>query len=99
MPIPTEPIGSIPRPGELVAAFEDRATGRIDADVLGGLIDHAAADTIRHFEAIGSPVLTGGEQGKPSFATYPIARDDGHGPRRRGDPDRRRQRLFAGGIP
>ena len=30
-------------------------------------------DTLRRFEAIGSAVVTDGEQRKPSFATYPIA--------------------------
>jgi 5-methyltetrahydropteroyltriglutamate--homocysteine methyltransferase len=29
-------------------------------------------DTIEKFEATGSPVITDGEQTKPSFATYPI---------------------------
>lgn len=32
----------------------------------------ATADTIRRFEATGSPVITDGEQSKPSFATYPV---------------------------
>jgi 5-methyltetrahydropteroyltriglutamate--homocysteine methyltransferase len=30
-------------------------------------------DTIKRFEATGSPVITDGEQTKPSFATYPIS--------------------------
>ena len=30
-------------------------------------------DTLRRFEATGSPVVTDGEQRKPSFATYPVA--------------------------
>jgi 5-methyltetrahydropteroyltriglutamate--homocysteine methyltransferase len=39
-----------------------------------GLIgDAAVADTIRRMEETGSPVVTDGEQTKPSFATYPIA--------------------------
>jgi len=29
--------------------------------------------TIKRFEATGSPVITDGEQTKPSFATYPVA--------------------------
>src|SRR5262249_46978677 len=32
----------------------------------------AVRDTIERFEATGSPVITDGEQRKPSFATYPI---------------------------
>jgi 5-methyltetrahydropteroyltriglutamate--homocysteine methyltransferase len=36
------------------------------------VVDRALEDTIRRFEATGSPVITDGEQTKPSFATYPI---------------------------
>src|SRR5216684_1283344 len=56
MPIPTEPIGSIPRPPELVA----------------GMGQLAVRDTIQRFEATGSPVISDGEQSKPSFVSYPI---------------------------
>jgi 5-methyltetrahydropteroyltriglutamate--homocysteine methyltransferase len=63
--IPTEPIGSIPRPAKLVAALQNRDP----ADVL---FDEAVRDTIRELEATGSPVISDGEQRKPSFATYPI---------------------------
>ncbi len=69
MPIPTEPIGSIPRPPELIAAMQDSA---FSADELEGLYEDAVRDTISRFEATGSPVITDGEQRKPSFATYPI---------------------------
>lgn len=58
MPMPTEPIGSIPRPDYLLAD--------------GTLVDRALAETIERLAATGSPVLTDGEQGKPSFATYPL---------------------------
>ena len=34
--------------------------------------DRAIRDTIQQFEATGSPVITDGEQSKPSFVTYPI---------------------------
>jgi 5-methyltetrahydropteroyltriglutamate--homocysteine methyltransferase len=69
MAIPTEPIGSIPRPPELVAGLQ----AAVPADELEPLFDEAARDTIQRFEATGSPVVTDGEQRKPSFATYPIA--------------------------
>ena len=69
MPIPTEPIGSIPRPTELVAAMLDAET---PAAKLQGLYESALKDTIARFEATGSPVIADGEQTKPSFATYPI---------------------------
>src|SRR5256884_8384923 len=72
MPIPTEPIGSIPRPPELVAGIQQSAAGRFSPDQLVRLQDAAIHDTIRRFEATDSPVITDGEQAKPSFATYPI---------------------------
>jgi 5-methyltetrahydropteroyltriglutamate--homocysteine methyltransferase len=70
--LPTEPIGSIPRPAALiegVQAFED---GRSSQQELDALYDSAIRDTIRRFEATGSPVISDGEQGKQSFATYSI---------------------------
>jgi 5-methyltetrahydropteroyltriglutamate--homocysteine methyltransferase len=72
MAIPTEPIGSIPRPPELVAAMGQLASGRISPDRMKSLYEGATRDTIQRFEATGSPVITDGEQSKPSFVTYPI---------------------------
>jgi 5-methyltetrahydropteroyltriglutamate--homocysteine methyltransferase len=69
MSIPTEPIGSIPRPPELIAAMQDSA---ISAAELEALYGDAVRDTVARFEATGSPVITDGEQRKPSFVTYPI---------------------------
>lgn len=68
MLIPTEPIGSIPRPPELIAAAnQDTAAGpQLDA-----MYDEAVRDTIARFEATGSPVITDGEQRKyHNFWTY-----------------------------
>jgi methionine synthase II (cobalamin-independent) len=73
MTLPTEPIGSIPRSPELQQGMADAAAGRIDGASLDALFDAAVRDTIARFEATGSPVITDGEQRKPSFATYPIA--------------------------
>jgi 5-methyltetrahydropteroyltriglutamate--homocysteine methyltransferase len=72
MPIPTEPIGSIPRPPELIAGMAGFTAGRTSQEQLRSLYDRALRDTIQRFEATGSPVITDGEQAKPSFATYPI---------------------------
>src|ERR1051326_5198679 len=72
MPIPTEPIGSIPRPPELIAGAQQLAAGRLSRDQFARLEEAAIHDTIRRFEATESPVITDGEQAKPSFATYPI---------------------------
>lgn len=35
-------------------------------------VEAAVRETIRRFEETGSPVITDGEQGKPSFVTYPL---------------------------
>src|SRR5690349_12617503 len=68
MKIPTEPIGSIPRPGNLIKAMTSNASPQ----EVSKLMDEALKDTLKKFEQTGSPVITDGEQLKPSFATYPI---------------------------
>lgn len=63
MSIPTEPIGSIPRPPELIEAVARRG-GVADAPELEPLYRAAVKDTVARFEATGSPVITEGEQRK-----------------------------------
>jgi 5-methyltetrahydropteroyltriglutamate--homocysteine methyltransferase len=63
MPIPTEPIGSIPRPPALIDAVAARG-GQSDDPALEPLYLAAIQDTIARFEATGSPVITDGEQRK-----------------------------------
>ncbi len=72
MAIPTEPIGSIPRPQSLISAIAAFDAGEIGAEDLRQAEREALRLTLRRFEATGSPVVTDGEQTKPSFATYPI---------------------------
>jgi 5-methyltetrahydropteroyltriglutamate--homocysteine methyltransferase len=72
MLIPTEPIGSIPRPPEVIAAWRDRQAGQLSTERFQQILNGALLDTIRRFEATGSPVITDGEQTKSSFATYPL---------------------------
>lgn len=72
MAIQTEPIGSIPRPKYLVDAMSAYSQQQIDKAELSKLFDDALKDTLRRFEETGSPVISDGEQTKPSFATYPI---------------------------
>ena len=70
MKIPTEPIGSIPRPASLVEAAE-RMGG--DDPSLAAAYDAAVRDTVKQFEATGSPVITDGEQWKyQNFWTYSV---------------------------
>lgn len=72
MPIPTEPIGSIPRSSELLTAMRARAAGQMSEDRFHAAEEAALRDTIKCMEETGSPVITDGEQTKPSFATYPL---------------------------
>ena len=68
MTIPTEPIGSIPRPLKLLEAINRLGSSHPS---LEPLFDEAIRDTIEQFEATGSPVVTDGEQRKyQNFATY-----------------------------
>jgi 5-methyltetrahydropteroyltriglutamate--homocysteine methyltransferase len=68
--IPTEPIGSVPRPPGLIAAV---ARAGEDARELGSLFEEAVRDTVERFEATGSPVVTDGEQRKyHNFWTYSV---------------------------
>jgi 5-methyltetrahydropteroyltriglutamate--homocysteine methyltransferase len=70
--LPTEPIGSIPRPAALIEGVQGFRAGRISPSELNAIYDVAVQDTIRCLEATGSPVITDGEQAKHSFATYSI---------------------------
>jgi 5-methyltetrahydropteroyltriglutamate--homocysteine methyltransferase len=72
MVLPTEPIGSIPRPAALVEGIQGFQAGRISQSELIALYDAAVQDTIQRLEATGSPVITDGEQAKHSWATYSI---------------------------
>jgi 5-methyltetrahydropteroyltriglutamate--homocysteine methyltransferase len=71
--IPTEPIGSIPRPPELLRGIQAFSAGKISRAELDILYDAALRDTIDRFEATGSPVISDGEQRKESFVTYPLS--------------------------
>src|SRR6266481_1914518 len=68
--IPTEPIGSIPRPVDLI---ERVAKGDSEDRELAPFYEDAIRDTIERFEATGSPVITDGEQRKyHNFWTYGV---------------------------
>ena len=68
MTIPTEPIGSIPRPPALIDAVAELGA---DNPRLEPLYENAIRDTVERFEATGSPVISDGEQRKyHNFWTY-----------------------------
>jgi len=73
MPIPTEPVGSLPRPAKLQAAIADYDAGKITKEELKVEQDAACRDSIKRMEATGAPIVSDGEQRASSFATYPLA--------------------------
>ena len=71
MKIPTEPIGSIPRPVRLIEAIAE--AGDFSDPSLDSLYEEAIRDTIQEFEDTGSPIITDGEQRKyHNFWTYSV---------------------------
>jgi 5-methyltetrahydropteroyltriglutamate--homocysteine methyltransferase len=71
MKIPTEPIGSLPRPKTLIDAIAK--TGHGAAPALETLYGEATRSAILGLEATGSPVVTDGEQRKyQNFWTYSV---------------------------
>ena len=70
--IPTEPVGSQPRPSKLQAAYADYDAGKITKEQLEAEQDEAVQDSIRRGEATGAPIISDGEQRWSSFATYAI---------------------------
>ena len=72
MPIPTELVGSLPRPEKLQNAYQDLDDGKIEVSDLAKLQEEAAEDSIKRLEQTGETLVTDGEQRESSFATYPI---------------------------
>ena len=70
--IPTENIGSIPRSPSLLQAIVSHQAGNLSQEQLDDAFSQAVRETIQLLEKTGSPILTDGEQTKPSFATYPL---------------------------
>lgn len=70
--VPTEPVGSLPRPAALQAVFTKYDAGEASRDDLLAAQDAAAKDSVERMEATGSPIVSDGEQRASSFATYPI---------------------------
>jgi methionine synthase II (cobalamin-independent) len=71
--IPTEPVGSLPRPSWLQRAYTQYDAGEITRDQLEAEQDKAVKDSIEHLEKTGAPIISDGEQRWSSFATYAIA--------------------------
>ena len=70
--IPTEPVGSLPRPSWLQRAYAQYDAGEITREQLEAEQDKAVKDSIDHLEQTGAPIISDGEQRWSSFATYAI---------------------------
>jgi len=73
VPIPTENVGSLPRPSRLQQAIAAYDRGEIDRAQLTAEQDAAAKDSVERMEATGTAIVSDGEQRASSFATYPLA--------------------------
>ena len=70
--IPTEPVGSLPRPTKLQNAYAAYDANEISKEALAAEQEVAIKDSIERYEATGSPIIADGEQWWSSFATYPF---------------------------
>ena len=73
MAIPTENVGSLPRPTTLQTAIAAYDRGAITREQLVTEQDAAARDSVQRMEATGTALVSDGEQRASSFATYPLA--------------------------
>ncbi|HXP54344.1 MAG TPA: 5-methyltetrahydropteroyltriglutamate--homocysteine methyltransferase [Streptosporangiaceae bacterium] len=70
--IPTEPVGSLPRPAKLQDTYARYDAGEASRAELEAEQDAAIRDSIERGEATGEPIISDGEQRWSSFATYAI---------------------------
>lgn len=74
--LPTEQVGSLPRPARLQRTVLDAEIGLATQDDLETEQELAVRDTVERLEATGSPIVSDGEQRRQSFASYPLATDE-----------------------
>jgi methionine synthase II (cobalamin-independent) len=70
--IPTEPVGSLPRPARLQETYARYDAGETSRAELEAEQDAAIRDSIERGQATGEPIISDGEQRWSSFATYAI---------------------------
>lgn len=76
----TTHTGSLPRPGDLLAMIQAREAGQaVDADAFAARVASAVAEVVGKQARAGIDVVSDGEMGKPSFATYVVQRVAGLG--------------------
>lgn len=74
--LPTEPVGSVPRPTRLQRVVLDAETGLASQAQLRAEQDLAVRDTLEQLAATGSPIISDGEQRRQSFSSYPLGGDE-----------------------
>ena len=72
MGIPTEVVGSLPRPMYLQEAYAKFDAGEITKDDFVKVQDRAVEDSLKRMSQTGEILITDGEQRASSFATYSI---------------------------
>ena len=76
----TTHTGSLPRPPDLLELLRAREDGRpVDEEAFAARVEAAVAEVVRRQVAAGIDVVSDGELGKPSFATYVTHRLAGFG--------------------
>jgi 5-methyltetrahydropteroyltriglutamate--homocysteine methyltransferase len=76
----TTHTGSLPRPPDLLEMLRDLEAGRpVDADAFAARVASAVDEAVRKQVTAGVDVVSDGEMGKPSFATYVTHRLAGFG--------------------
>src|SRR4051794_15810694 len=67
----TTHTGSLPRPADLLAMIQAREEGQpLDEAAFAARVTSAVAEVVRKQADAGIDVVSDGEMGKPSFATY-----------------------------
>lgn len=72
MPIPTEPVGSLPRPSHLQKTIAAYDAGTASLADLRAAQEKATSESFHLMQSTGQTIVCDGEQRKSSFATYPI---------------------------
>lgn len=71
--LPTEHVGSLPRPSRLQQVVLDAEIGAAGAADVEREQSRAVLDTVHKLEATGSPYVNDGEQYRLSFSSYPLS--------------------------
>ena len=67
----TTHTGSLPRPADLLAMIQAREAGQtVDVAAFASRVELAVAEVVGKQARAGIDVVSDGEMGKPSFATY-----------------------------